>query len=432
MLYVLYENQLVGNFSKDANFNYTFQYEKSWLEQNDKLPLSFHLPFRAEPFENKAALSFFENLLPEEKGRQNVLNSKDPINFFEIFGNECIGAFTLVPKELLDRDLNNESPSKEMRLYLNTNLRRLEISEFQHAIKSRVGLAKYFVDEIGNYFLMPGDRDKLPVVYRGGVFYLPNLENPSTHIIKAPTLKVGIRDRIYNELFCTRLAKKVGLNVPSCFLLDEEIPLLVSERFDRHILKNGYAKRVHQQDFCQALGFTSDQKLELKGGPSFKDNYDFVKKHISPKHRAAGLLSLMDWLAFNLLIGNNYSHSKNISLVESNDSNGNFIGFKVAPFYDLMSTKIYKYLKQDFAFKIGTTRQLSEISLRDVEEFENSLGIRHKVFLNRIKTIANLIEEKAELLSKELVEEYPRSRVSERINRWIVKNIQQLRARGIC
>ena len=58
---------------------------------------------------------------------------------------------------------------------------------------------------------------------------------------------------------------------------------------------------------------------------------------------------LLNWLFFNLLIGNNDSHAKNISILETTE------GYRLAPFYDLMCTKVYSGFSSDFAFSIGNT-----------------------------------------------------------------------------
>ncbi len=42
-----------------------FTYDKSWLENPQRLPISLTLPVRAEPYEYRGLHPFFENLLPE-------------------------------------------------------------------------------------------------------------------------------------------------------------------------------------------------------------------------------------------------------------------------------------------------------------------------------------------------------------------------------
>lgn len=42
-----------------------FTYDPEWLALADALPVSLTLPLRAEPYESKGLLPYFENLLPE-------------------------------------------------------------------------------------------------------------------------------------------------------------------------------------------------------------------------------------------------------------------------------------------------------------------------------------------------------------------------------
>ena len=42
-----------------------FTYDKAWLENAERLPVSLTLPLRAEPYDYRGLHPFFENLLPE-------------------------------------------------------------------------------------------------------------------------------------------------------------------------------------------------------------------------------------------------------------------------------------------------------------------------------------------------------------------------------
>ena len=42
-----------------------FRYDREWLENPRRLPVSLTLPLRAEPYEYRGLHPFFENLLPE-------------------------------------------------------------------------------------------------------------------------------------------------------------------------------------------------------------------------------------------------------------------------------------------------------------------------------------------------------------------------------
>ena len=56
---------------------------------------------------------------------------------------------------------------------------------------------------------------------------------------------------------------------------------------------------------------------------------------------------LLRWLFFNLFVGNNDSHAKNLALLATPE------GLRLAPFYDLLCTRVYSGLAKHFAFRIG-------------------------------------------------------------------------------
>jgi serine/threonine-protein kinase HipA len=76
-----------------------------------------------------------------------------------------------------------------------------------------------------------------------------------------------------------RLAKAVGLNVPNVSLLTiNEVDHLLIERYDRVNTPDGW-ERLHQEDFCQALGVNPYDKYESQGGPSLRVCADLIREH---------------------------------------------------------------------------------------------------------------------------------------------------------
>jgi serine/threonine-protein kinase HipA len=58
----------------------------------------------------------------------------------------------------------------------------------------------------------------------------------------------------------------------------------VIERYDRTSLNGRDLLRLHQEDFCQALGKSSHQKYEKEGGPSFLQCAQLVRRHSDLPH----------------------------------------------------------------------------------------------------------------------------------------------------
>ena len=150
---------------------------------------------------------------------------------------------------------------------------------------------------------------------------------------------------------------KDSFNVPSVHVIDGVHPLFVVERYDRHLVGT-VMRRIHQQDFCQALGILSSEKYESDGGPSFETDFKLMIDNVSAKKRVESTFRLIDWLCFNLLIGNNDSHSKNISFLMIDGK------YELSPFYDLISTAIYPTLDAKFSFKIGGVSSFTSIGAK--------------------------------------------------------------------
>ena len=79
------------------------------------------------------------------------------------------------------------------------------------------------------------------------------------------------------------------------------------------------------------------------------------------------------WLIFNLVIGNNNSHSKNLAFLQTEE------GIRVAPFYDLLSTSVYKEIGQNFAFKIGGQKSWFKLKRRLFDKLSSELELRDDV-----------------------------------------------------
>lgn len=99
---------------------------------------------------------------------------------------------------------------------------------------------------------------------------------PSTHILKPPIR--DLEDTVENEAFCMMLAQKMVLPAPPVKIRRGLDQLFIIERYDRSRDKSGQIVRMHQEDFCQALGFLPDQKYESEGGPSLKHCFTLLQE----------------------------------------------------------------------------------------------------------------------------------------------------------
>ena len=275
------------------------------------------------------------------------------------------------------------------------------------------------------YLSLGGAQEKFAAVIKENQLFLPTHGAPTTHIIKTPILRHGIKESVYNEFYCMELARAIGLNVVFCRILEGRYPLFVTEQYDRIKGDQGIVPRLHQQDFCQAQGIVSAEKYEFKGGPSIKNNYDLLLNHVVASKRINALADFLSWVCFNLLIGNNDSHSKNISLLLINDRN------ELAPFYDILSTSIYDSLHEDFSLKIGDRYTFSKIGLNQFTLLEKNLGIKIGSLTQRMKDTRDLILTHKDIVLEEVLDKHPHAKIPKRISTLIGRRAKGLTLQGI-
>jgi hypothetical protein len=87
---------------------------------------------------------------------------------------------------------------------------------------------------------------------------------------------------------------------------------IVVQRYDRIISPDGAVARVHQEDFCQALGFPPERKYQQEGGPLLRDCIMLLREWSTVA--ALDIRDFLDGVIFNVLIGNADAHGKNYSI----------------------------------------------------------------------------------------------------------------------
>ncbi|HAZ14633.1 MAG: hypothetical protein A2X86_06095 [Bdellovibrionales bacterium GWA2_49_15] len=337
-LFVFYDREPVGILEKNSDATLSFSYGQKWRESDHGISISPILDLKYEGnFDNRATRSYFDNLLPEGKIRALLekLVGKSLTNdfqFLEKFGVDCAGAFIITP--------NQDCPKQVVR----NEFQELDIHALSKAYLNNENLMGHVMEKHRGRFSLAGAQDKVPLVYMDEKLYIPTSGIATTHILKPPHFSKSVKDSVYNEYFSMTLAAACGLNVPKVFVVESEVPFYIVERFDRKIITDE-VKRLHQVDFCQAQGYLVEEKYEEDGGPNLKSNYLCIKKNSSDFTIDAK--NFMRWISFNMLLGNNDCHSKNISFLRHDG------GYRLSPFYDLLCTSIYKEYSSEFAFKLG-------------------------------------------------------------------------------
>jgi serine/threonine-protein kinase HipA len=226
---------------------------------------------------------------------------------------------------------------------------------------------------------LAGAQDKLPVVFDGDRIGLPRNGTPSSHILK-PAIRT-LSDTVTNEGFCLALAETMQLK-PAKSQVRSVLgrQFLLVERYDRVEDSKGLWRRLHQEDFCQALGVVPEMKYQNEGGPDLAQCFELVRRVTRPS--APQILRMLDYVIFNALIGNHDAHAKNFSLLYA----GKFA--VLAPLYDVLSTAVYSNLTPKMAMKIGSKYKFSEVQARHWDQFAEAVGLSKAQARKRILAFA--------------------------------------------
>ncbi|UCV21243.1 type II toxin-antitoxin system HipA family toxin [Ferribacterium limneticum] len=362
-----------------------FRYSPDWLSRPAALTLSCSLPLQAEPFDDYHARPFFAGLLPEGQLRRLIaqqfqVSSQNDFALLDHIGGECAGAVSL-----LEPGQGASGPESR------GDVQWLSDEEVV-AILDELLYRPMLAGKDGLRLSLAGAQDKLPVVFDGARLGLPRNGTPSSHILK-PAIR-GLDDTVTNEGFCLALAEAMQLKPAKSqvhFVSGRQ--LLLVERYDRVVDAQGNRQRLHQEDFCQALGVVPEMKYQNEGGPDLAQCFDLVRRVTRPS--APQVLRLLDYVIFNALIGNHDAHAKNFSLLYGGRAP------VLAPCYDLLSTAVYPTLTPRMAMKIGSKYKFSEVQARHWDQFAETVGLGKAQARKRILALAKSLPPTArELQSK--------------------------------
>ena len=347
-------NQRAGTlWLKDCELQ--FQYSALWLEQPQAIALSQSLPLQAEPFGDRACRPFFAGLLPEGQLRQRIaqqcqISRSNDFGLLVVIGGDCAGAVSLVVGDQV------AAPDAVEWLEQDQLIALLDDLPQRPMLAQRDGLR----------LSLAGAQDKLPVVFDGARIGLPLGSTASTHILK-PAI-AAVEGSVINEAFCMALGKAMGLQVADAEILaagDRQV--LLVRRYDRRRGDGERWLRLHQEDFCQALGIQPELKYQNEGGPDLTACFGLLRRATRPS--APQVIRLLDAVAFNALIGNHDAHAKNFSLLYTERTP------TLAPLYDLLCTAVYPTLTAKMAMKLGSKYRFSEVQSRHWEKFAEAAGL---------------------------------------------------------
>lgn len=268
--------------------------------------LSLGLPIMARPLRDEGpgtmpVAMFLEGLLPEGPLLQRAaaeagVSTSDTMGLLRSVGMECAGAVQLLEPGAAP-DGGRVRPLSEA-----------EVDELVSALPT-LNLPQGMRQQAS----LGGIQDKLLLTDLGGAWGWPEGGAASTHLIKPQPLADGLPQLIAAECWTLAVARAAGIRAAEARI--ERFggrEAIVVARYDRR--EDG--SRIHQEDFCQALGLPPQAKYEtVRSGRASRLSQlaalatPFALDPVQFQDR------LLQAVTFTTLIGNSDAHAKNYSLL---------------------------------------------------------------------------------------------------------------------
>lgn len=367
-----------------------FCYSPAYIEKPEAEPLAFSLPVRSEPYHGDAITPFFSNLLPDESVRVRIadilgISPENTFGLLKEIGEDCAGAVAFF------------TPDKAPHTLAAPVYRILSDDESDEILRHlaerplNIGAEDFHISGAGA-------QDKLVAAVENGKILLPLRGTPSTHIIKPGIGRFP--ESVFNEFYCMRLAAACGLETASCDMLTiREIPYYITERYDR-VRKGKIWSRLHQEDFCQLLGYDPKVKYESEGSPKLLQCFELLRKMEMP---ATDTIAFLDRIIFCFLIGNGDAHAKNFSVVYRDRKP------RLAPAYDLLSTTVYPNLASRLAMKIDGEYNFRWITTGKLIRMGVKAGLSERMVKMEIQKIRKRLDKILLAFTETVAKEHPAS-----------------------
>jgi serine/threonine-protein kinase HipA len=367
-----------GVMTDDVEGRVRFAYDADYRAQPRPTPLSLSMPLRDEEHLGTAPARWIDNLLPDNDRLRAALAAKfgertdSAYVLLHHVGLDLAGAVQFAPSgESLDRSSTRIPWSSER---IASEIDRLRADPATAAPERRLG-----------HWSLAGQFGKFALTRDGDAWIEPRADAPSTHIFKVGM--PGLPGSDIAEFVTMRAAAALGIAASRVELGTFEGRMaVIVERFDR-IVADGAVRRVHQEDFCQMLGYSRSVKYEFDGGPSLKVVTDAIRRHVTPADRERSLNQLALLQAFNMLIAGTDGHAKNHSLLLHGSE------ARLAPAYDVISAGLFETPETAFAsgrmaFRFGGSYNLRPLAPKRVLYASGSLAVDADWFRGRLVEMA--------------------------------------------
>lgn len=379
------DDYFAGQLMRGESGAVEFVYDDEYRHRKGATPLSVSMPLHRSGHGPDMVMPWLSNLLPdslevrERWAAKFQVRQSDPFTLLRYMGQDAPGSVQVVPE--------GQIPS------MSGSLSKLTPKEISARISAIIVDPEHWVedsDDDESRFSLGGNQGKFALAQIDGEWYEPNGRAASTHIVKPGMVSASghTNDEVQAVEFVTMRASR-SVKIPTALvdLLDFDGQYgFITRRYDR-VTRDGRTKRIHQEDFCQALAILPSRKYEEDGGPTMAEMNNLVRDSVAPRTRGSDTHVLHTLFAFNLLAAGVDAHAKNHSLLLS----GNQV--RLAPAYDLISAhglwpEDRVTHKSTAAVKYGKERRYRTLSGRDIARTADVLQVDRKQFVEMLNAMA--------------------------------------------
>lgn len=397
--------KLIGHITENRKGG-RFEYSADVVARLAGRPvLSLSFPAKARPFGEEKTSNWFNGLLPEGNRRDEVCRSLgvsvyDWIGLLAEIGWECAGAVRVFERGSTQRNTAEYQ-----------QISAAELAERLSAISRQTPQpgSSFFRMSLGGFqeklcVAMPAIPKNAETVesashVSANEILLPVGDALSTHILKPENSSVypGVAE---SEAWAMTAASYAAKAARVALLDIKGAPAtLVVERYDREpVSGHTFAKRLHQEDACQALGLDPRNKYASTGKPKGNDpTYASIavllqKFSADPEHEISELLRQM---IVNFALGNWDAHAKNIALLYREP-----MVPVLAPLYDVVPIAQVEPRTEFLSMRINGHIRPEHVSAADVIAEAASWGISTDKAQSILNDVLSRLEEGISFASK--------------------------------
>ena len=311
---VLIEGNFAGHLDVPPRRRAVFTYDDAYRRDPRHTPLSTRFPLQQDETSDPSLRMWLLGLLPDDARVLESLRtrfqvySRDPLHLLTTpIGADCAGAVQFCPPEHTERLLRRDGGLR--------SLTDDEVFNWLWHLRTDPAYRPVTHEYIGG-FSLAGMQPKLALRELGNRWALPWGAEPTSHILKITRNDLYPHEALLEHLTMRTAARLAIAAAPTKVITRGDLEAVVVTRYDRAPDGADRLQRIHQEDYCQALGAHPNEKYEYhQGAPTLSDVAALLRSFSNTS--ADALRSFRDMVIFQWLVVGTDAHWKNFSLLLS-------------------------------------------------------------------------------------------------------------------